>query len=53
MAIQSLPKEFELPSDMPLTHMFTTIGDGLPFLAANHIAERVHVGFGRARAASY
>jgi len=38
LAIQSLPKQFELPSDMTLTNMFKTIGNGVPYLAANGIA---------------
>lgn len=41
LAIQSLPKEFELPPTMPLSYMFKTIGNGLPFVAAQHIASRV------------
>lgn len=38
LAIQSLPKEFELPSDMTLSNMFKTVGNGVPFLAAQGIA---------------
>lgn len=38
LAIQSLPKEFELPPDMSLTNMFKTIGNGVPFLAARGLA---------------
>lgn len=38
LAIQSLPKEFELPGDMTLTNMFKTIGNGVPYLAAKGIA---------------
>lgn len=38
LAIQSLPKEFELPADMTLTNMFKTVGNGVPFLAAQGIA---------------
>jgi DNA (cytosine-5)-methyltransferase 1 len=41
MAIQSLPKEFELPSDMSLTDMFKTIGNGVPFLMAKGIAKTI------------
>lgn len=37
LAIQSLPKEFELPEDMPLSAMFKTIGNGVPYLAARGI----------------
>lgn len=38
LAIQSLPKEFELPSGMTLTNMFKTVGNGVPFLAAYGLA---------------
>jgi len=38
LAIQSLPKEFELPSDMTLSNMFKTVGNGVPFLAAYGLA---------------
>lgn len=38
LAIQSLPKNFALPSSMTLSNMFKTIGNGVPFLAAKGIA---------------
>lgn len=38
LALQSLPKEFVLPSEMCLTSMFKTIGNGVPFLLAQGIA---------------
>jgi DNA (cytosine-5)-methyltransferase 1 len=38
LAIQSLPKEFELPSGMSLSNMFKTVGNGVPFLAAHGLA---------------
>jgi DNA (cytosine-5)-methyltransferase 1 len=38
LAIQSLPKEFELPADMTLSNMFKTVGNGVPFLAARGLA---------------
>jgi DNA (cytosine-5)-methyltransferase 1 len=41
LSIQSLPKEFCLPPDMTLTNMFKTIGNGVPFLAANGIAKSI------------
>jgi DNA (cytosine-5)-methyltransferase 1 len=41
MAIQSLPKQFELPSSMSLSAMFKTVGNGVPFLAARMIARSV------------
>jgi DNA (cytosine-5)-methyltransferase 1 len=43
MAIQSLPKEFELPSDMSLSDMFKTIGNGVPFLLSEGIAKTIRV----------
>ena len=41
MAIQSLPKEFELPPNMTLTDMFKTIGNGVPFLLSDGIAKTI------------
>ena len=41
LAIQSLPKEFELPSDMTLTNMFKAIGNGVPYLTAKGVAETI------------
>ena len=38
LAIQSLPKAFELPQDMSLTDMFKGTGNGVPYLAAKMIA---------------
>jgi DNA (cytosine-5)-methyltransferase 1 len=38
LAIQSLPREFELPPKMTLTNMFKTVGNGVPFLASQGIA---------------
>ena len=38
LAIQSLPKEFELPANMTLSNMFKTVGNGVPYLAAKGIA---------------
>lgn len=42
MALQSLPKSFELPNDMTLTDMFKTIGNGVPYLAAKGLANTVY-----------
>ncbi|MDR1183030.1 MAG: DNA cytosine methyltransferase [Bacteroidales bacterium] len=39
MAIQSLPKEFELPREMSLSDMFKTIGNGVPYLLSKALAE--------------
>jgi DNA (cytosine-5)-methyltransferase 1 len=41
LAIQSLPKEFELPPTMSLSNMFKTVGNGVPFLAAIGIAKSI------------
>ena len=38
LAIQSLPKEYELPLDVTLSDAFKTIGNGVPYLAAKGIA---------------
>jgi len=43
MALQSLPKEFELPQDMSLSDMFKTIGNGVPFLLSDGIAKTIRV----------
>lgn len=39
LAIQSLPKEFSLPPEMTLSNMFKGIGNGVPYMAANGLAE--------------
>lgn len=39
LALQSLPREYEMPTDVPLSFKFKTIGNGVPFLAANGIAK--------------
>lgn len=41
LALQSLPSTFELPSEMTLSNMFKTIGNGVPYLAARAIAQTV------------
>lgn len=41
LAIQSLPKEFELPSEMTLSDMFKTIGNGVPYLLSKGLAETI------------
>lgn len=42
LALQSLPKEFELPIDMTLTDAFKTIGNGVPYMAALGIARNIY-----------
>ena len=41
LAIQSLPKEFEIPENVSLTDMFKTIGNGVPYLAAYGLAKNI------------
>ncbi|CAM5786286.1 DNA cytosine methyltransferase [Brevibacillus borstelensis] len=41
LAIQSLPKEFQLPLDISLTDAFKTVGNGVPFLASLGIAQTI------------
>jgi DNA (cytosine-5)-methyltransferase 1 len=41
LAIQSLPKEFEIPENVTLTDMFKTIGNGVPFLAGKGLANNI------------
>lgn len=43
LAIQSLPKEFELPAEMTLSDMFKTIGNGVPYLLSKSIAETIQI----------
>jgi len=38
LALQSLPKEFEIPKEISLTNKFKMIGNGVPFLAAHGVA---------------
>jgi len=42
LAIQSLPKEFELPENMTLSNMFKTIGNGVPYKAGTGLAKTVY-----------
>lgn len=41
LAIQSLPKEYQLPTDMTLSKCFKTIGNGVPYLAAVALAKTI------------
>ena len=41
LALQSLPKEFELPEEISLTNKFKMIGNGVPFLAAKGVASSI------------
>jgi DNA (cytosine-5)-methyltransferase 1 len=41
LAIQSLPKNFEFPPKMSLSDTFKTIGNGVPFLLSEAIAETI------------
>lgn len=41
LALQTLPKEFELPSDMTLTDKFKTVGNGVPYLLSSGVAKTI------------
>jgi DNA (cytosine-5)-methyltransferase 1 len=41
LAVQSLPADFLVPPSIPLTAMFKTVGNGVPYLLANGIAETI------------
>ncbi|MCM3131270.1 DNA cytosine methyltransferase [Paenibacillus polysaccharolyticus] len=41
MAIQSLPPSFVLPKNMPKTHKFKTVGNGVPYLMSLAIAKSI------------
>ncbi|WP_404467244.1 DNA cytosine methyltransferase [Planococcus rifietoensis] len=41
LAIQSLPKEFELPQDITLSNAFKTVGNGVPYLASAGLAKSI------------
>lgn len=41
LAIQSLPKNFIIPGHIALSHMFKTIGNGVPYLASKGLAETI------------
>lgn len=42
MAIQSLPAWFSLPPQMPLTHKFKVIGNGVPYLMSRALAKTLY-----------
>ena len=41
LAIQSLPKEYELPQSMTKSDMFKTVGNGVPYLLSKGIAKGI------------
>ncbi len=41
LAIQSLPKEYEIPKTITKSQMFKTIGNGVPYLLSYNIAQSV------------
>ena len=41
LAIQSLPRKFEFPSEMTLTDMFKAVGNGVPYVAAKAMAKSI------------
>ena len=42
LAIQSLPKWFELPAELPISKKFKTVGNGVPYLLAYGIADELY-----------
>ncbi len=42
LALQTLPKAFELPPEMTLTDKFKTIGNGVPFILSSGIAKTIY-----------
>ena len=42
LAIQSLPKEYQIPEHISLSNMFKGIGNGVPYLAAKALAHSIH-----------
>lgn len=41
LALQTLPKNFELPPEMTLTDKFKTIGNGVPYILSSGIAKTI------------
>jgi len=41
LAIQSAPREFQLPRDMTLTDKFKTVGNGVPYLVSKRLSEEL------------
>lgn len=41
MALQTLPKSFELPPNMTLTDKFKTIGNGVPYILSSGVAKTI------------
>ncbi|MGG4392934.1 DNA cytosine methyltransferase [Paenibacillus thiaminolyticus] len=41
LALQSLPKEYELPQNITLSNAFKTVGNGVPYEASKGIAETI------------
>ena len=41
LALQSLPKEFQLPQNITLSNAFKTVGNGVPYEASKGIAETI------------
>ena len=42
LATQSLPRDFSFPVDMGISALFKAVGNGVPFLMSQRIAEMVH-----------
>lgn len=42
LAIQSLPRDYELPREMTLSDKFKAVGNGVPYLAAKGVAQAIN-----------
>ena len=42
LATQSMPKDFTLPKDMGISALFKAVGNGVPFLMSQRIAEMIY-----------
>ena len=51
LALQTLPKEFELPENMTLTEKFKTIGNGVPYVLSSGIANTINCFFNMLKSA--
>jgi len=43
LAIQSLPKQFEIPATLSRSEMFKTVGNGVPYLLARTLAKQIRI----------
>ena len=41
LALQSMPKEFTIPTNITLTNAFKTVGNGVPYLVSQALARSI------------